>query len=78
MKTSIIYIAFDKIRQKISYLLIIYGATAQQHIIKMDDRCDLHHRKFAERVVNTVMDEYNKELKKIKLFVLTGKKRKIE
>ncbi|MCH1619121.1 hypothetical protein M0P28_04765 [Streptococcus pasteurianus] len=56
----------------------LFGAAAQQHIIKMEGRCDLHHRKFAERVINTVMDEYNKELKKIKFFVLTGKKRKIE
>lgn len=55
----------------------LFGAAAQQHIIKMDGGWDLHHRKFAERVVNTVMEEYNKELKKLKFSVLTGKKRKI-
>ena len=53
----------------------IYGAAAQQHIIKEDGGWDEHHRKFAERVVNTVMKEYNKELSKKNFNVIKGKRK---
>lgn len=41
---------------------IVYGAAAQQHIIKMDGGWDEHHRKFAEKVANIAVKEYSKEL----------------
>ena len=54
---------------------MIYGAAAQQHIIKEDGGWDEHHRKFAERVVTTVMQEYDKELSKKKFNVIKGKRK---
>ena len=45
---------------------MIYGAAAQQHIIKENGGWDEHHRKFAERVIDTVMKEFTKENSKRK------------
>lgn len=54
---------------------MIYGAAAQQHIIKEDGGWDEHHRKFASLVIDTVMKEYDKELNKKKFNVIKGKKK---
>lgn len=40
---------------------LIYGAAAQQHIIKEDGGWDEHHKKFANEVINQVMDKMYKE-----------------
>ena len=52
----------------------VYGGAAQLHIIKDDGGWDEHHRKFAARVIDTVMKEYDKELAKRNLSILKGKK----
>ena len=54
---------------------MIYGAAAQQHIIKEDGGWDEHHRKFAERVANIAVREYNKDLIKENFTVVNGKKK---
>lgn len=53
----------------------IYGAAAQQHIIKEDGGWDEHHRKFAERVADIAVREYNKDLSKQNFTVVKGKKK---
>lgn len=54
---------------------MIYGTAAQQHIIKEDGGWDEHHRKFAERVANIAVREYNKDLIKENFTVVNGKKK---
>ncbi len=54
---------------------MIYGAAAQQHIIKEDGGWDEHHRKFAERVANIAVREYTKDLTKQNFSVIKGKKK---
>lgn len=53
---------------------IIYGAAAQQHIIKEDGGWDAHHQKFAERVAKIAVREYGKDLTKESFKVVKGKK----
>ena len=53
---------------------MIYGAAAQQHIIKENGGWDEHHWKFAERVIDTVMKEFTKENSKRKFSVVDGKR----
>ena len=52
----------------------IYGAAAQQHIIKEDGGWDEHHRKFAERVADIAMRELEKENRARNFTVIDGKK----
>ncbi|ERI98210.1 hypothetical protein HMPREF1547_00119 [Blautia sp. KLE 1732] len=52
----------------------IYGAAAQQHIIKDDGGWDEHHRKFAERVADIAMRELEKENRARNFTVIDGKK----
>lgn len=54
---------------------LISGAAAQQHIIKEDGGWDEHHRKFAQRVVDNVMREYNRELTHNAFQVIDGNKK---
>ena len=57
----------------------IYGAAAQQHIIKEAQvprakGWDEHHRKFAERVADIAMRELEKENRARNFTVIDGKK----
>ena len=52
----------------------IYGAAAQQHIIKEDGGWDEHHRKFAVRVADIAMRELEKENRSRNFTVIDGKK----
>ena len=54
---------------------MIYGAAAQQHIMKEAGGWDEHHRKFAERVADIAVREYNKDLSKQNFTVVKGKKK---
>lgn len=54
---------------------MVYGAAAQQHIIKEDGGWDEHHRKFAKLVVDVAMREYDKKLSKKKFDLVKGKKK---
>lgn len=51
---------------------MIYGAAAQQHIIKEDGGWDEHHRKFAERVADIALKELNNDLCRKNFKVLRG------
>lgn len=78
---AIIYITFNggdimsKLSAKMPDGRMIYGAAAQQHIIKEDGGWYEHHRKFTERVINTVIKEYQKELTKKAFTVVNGKRK---
>lgn len=52
----------------------IYGAAAQQHIIKENGGWDEHHRKFAEIVIDNAMREFEKLNRKQNFRILKGKK----
>lgn len=54
---------------------IIYGAAAQQHIIKEDGGWNEHHRKFAERVADIAVKEYERENFAKTFSVINGNKK---
>lgn len=54
---------------------LIYGAAAQQHIIKEDGGWDEHHKKFAKTVIDSVMDKMYEEQRKSVFTVINGYKK---